>query len=162
MDNEKGITPDVPAICAHDLTRLRVAALVALAEHGIPADVQELLVYGDGRGTVASGALDKMITALVKASGEPGEVVPPANGERNPELAAIKRTIDYFVERRPVIGKHHAVNTAHITTVVANLDAIGEREAADTIVWLVWHRALDRERERFLTEDAHLLKEQQP
>ena len=86
----------------------------------------------------------------------------PANGERDPEWAAIRRTIDYFVGRKPVIGKHRAVNTAHITAMVAHLDEIGEREAADTIVWLCWHRALDRERERFLTEDAHLLKEQQP
>lgn len=41
------------------------AALLALAEHGIPPDVQELLVHGDGRGTVAPGALSKALCAAL-------------------------------------------------------------------------------------------------
>lgn len=40
------------------------AFLVALAEHGISPDVQELLVHGDGRGSVAPGALRKALAAL--------------------------------------------------------------------------------------------------
>jgi hypothetical protein len=77
----------------------------------------------------------------------------PENGEPDAEWRAIRRTIDYFVGRVPTIGKHRAVNTAHIQAVVARLDEAGDREAADTIVWLCWHRALDRERERFLLAD---------
>lgn len=51
-----------------DLRDAKTAMLVALAEHGIPPDVQECLVRGDGRGRVAPGALDKMLIALAAAS----------------------------------------------------------------------------------------------
>lgn len=47
-----------------DVAVTQAAFLVALAEHGIPPDVQELLVNGDGRGTVAPGALAKALSAL--------------------------------------------------------------------------------------------------
>lgn len=45
----------------------QIAALVTLAEHGIPTDVQELLVGGDGRGTIAPHALRKALAASVAA-----------------------------------------------------------------------------------------------
>lgn len=47
-----------------DVAVTQAAFLAALAEHGIPPDVQELLVNGDGRGTVAPGALAKALSAL--------------------------------------------------------------------------------------------------
>lgn len=47
-----------------DVAVTQAAFLAALAEHGIPPDVQELLVNGDGRGTVAPGALEKALSAL--------------------------------------------------------------------------------------------------
>ena len=43
---------------------LVAAALAALTKANIPPDVQELLVYGDGRGTVAPNALRKMLKHL--------------------------------------------------------------------------------------------------
>jgi hypothetical protein len=77
----------------------------------------------------------------------------PENNEPDEQWRSIKRAIDHFVGRVPSIGKHRAVNTAHIQAVVARLDAADDREAADTIVWLCWHRALDQVRERFLLAD---------
>lgn len=53
------------------ITRAKTAALVALAEHGMTTDVQELLLRGDGRGTIAPGALDKMIRAAIMAMRDP-------------------------------------------------------------------------------------------
>jgi hypothetical protein len=78
----------------------------------------------------------------------------PLNGEPDPEWRAIRRAIDQFVGRVPVISKHRAVHNTTLAETVARLDAAGDREAADTIVWLCWFRALDRERERFLLADA--------
>jgi hypothetical protein len=78
----------------------------------------------------------------------------PANGEPDPAWAAIKRAIDQFVGRVPSIGKHRALNNSHLAELVERLDAAGDKEAADTIVWQCWWRALDRERERFLLTDA--------
>ena len=78
----------------------------------------------------------------------------PTNGEPDPAWAAIKRAIDQFVGRVPSIGKHRALNNAHLAALVERLDAAGDKEAADTIVWQCWWRALDRERERFLLADA--------
>ncbi len=46
-----------------DVVEGRMAALTALAEHGIPTDVQELLLRGDGRGTIGPGALRKALAA---------------------------------------------------------------------------------------------------
>jgi len=40
-----------------------VAALVALAEHGIPPDIQELLVVGNAGRGIAPGALRKALLA---------------------------------------------------------------------------------------------------
>jgi hypothetical protein len=90
-------------------------------------------------------AADRIILAPIE---------PPENGEPDPEWRAIRRAIDQFAGRIPTIGKHRAVNNVHLADVVARLDAAGDREAADTIVWQAWHRALDRERERFLLADA--------
>lgn len=82
-------------------------------------------------------------------------IVPPPNGEPDPEWAAIKRAIDQFAGRVPTVSKHRAVHNAHLAAVVERLDEAGDREAADTIVWQAWYRALDRERERFLLDDAN-------
>lgn len=43
------------------------AALVALAQRGIPADLQELLIYGDPMRGIAPGALSHAIQAALKA-----------------------------------------------------------------------------------------------
>jgi len=85
---------------------------------------------------------------------EEDPIDPPENGEPDPQWRAIKRAIDQFAGRVPSISKHRATNNAHIAAVVARLDAAGDAEAADTIVWQCWFRALDRERERFLLADA--------
>jgi hypothetical protein len=42
------------------------AALVALAEANVPVDVQELLVHGNPRLSVAPGALSKAMAAALK------------------------------------------------------------------------------------------------
>jgi hypothetical protein len=83
-----------------------------------------------------------------------GPIEPPENGEPDPAWRAIKRAIDQFAGRIPTISKHRATNNSHIAAVVSRLDAAGDSEAADTIVWQCWFRALDRERERFLLADA--------
>jgi len=44
------------------------AALVALAEHGIPADLQELLVYGNPDRGISPGALSKAVQAILLAA----------------------------------------------------------------------------------------------
>lgn len=95
--------------------------------------------------------LDQALAAM-REGADP--ISAPANGEPDPEWAAIKRAIDQFVGRVPSIGKHRALNNAHLAAQVERLDATGDKEAADTIVWQCWWRALDRERERFLLADA--------
>lgn len=101
--------------------------------------------------SILATRLPGVLAALTPpVDGDEFVMVPPPNGEKDPEWAAIKRAIDQFVGRVPTVGKHRAVNNAHLAETVAHLDAIGERAAADTIVWLCWWRALDRERERFL------------
>lgn len=39
--------------------------LLTAAKHGLPADVQELLVYGDATRGIPSGILDKMLTTAI-------------------------------------------------------------------------------------------------
>ena len=50
------------------------AALVALAEHGISADIGELLAHGNPARGVAPGAIFKMIEAIDKALGREGNI----------------------------------------------------------------------------------------
>lgn len=45
------------------------AATAILARHGVPVDVQELLLRGDGRGVVPPGVLAKVL-ATVRADGQ--------------------------------------------------------------------------------------------
>jgi len=52
------------------LERARVAALVALAEHGQTTDIQEFLIRGHP-GICKPAALDAMIVAIVAALNEP-------------------------------------------------------------------------------------------
>ena len=103
-------------------------------------------------------AIDRLsarVAELEAAASDQGEVIEaPENGEPDPEWRAIRRAIDQFVGRVPVINKHRAVHNTVIAETVARLDAAGDREAADVIVWQCWYRALDRERERFLLADA--------
>lgn len=47
-----------------------VAALMSLAQSNVPPDVQALLVEGDGRGSVAPGALARAIEAAMDAAEE--------------------------------------------------------------------------------------------
>jgi len=47
------------------------AALTALAEHGIPPDVQELLVVGNPDRGIAPGALSKAVKAVLTAYRQP-------------------------------------------------------------------------------------------
>jgi hypothetical protein len=63
------------------------------------------------------------------------------------------RASEIYAGRVPSISKHRAINNVHIKTVVDRLDAVGEEEAADTLIWLLWWRDLDFERERFLISD---------
>ena len=44
-----------------------VAALTALAEHGIPPDIQELLIFGNAARGIAPGALSKALKAALLA-----------------------------------------------------------------------------------------------
>lgn len=44
-----------------------VAGLLALAEHGIPVDVQELLVHGDPSRGIRPGALSACIKATIQS-----------------------------------------------------------------------------------------------
>ena len=77
---------------------------------------------------------------------------PAVDGEELPTNETLK-----FIGglgRIPVISKYRAVNHAQLKETIAALDAAGMREAADTIVWLVWHRILDEQRHDFLMEDA--------
>jgi len=60
---------------------------------------------------------------------------------------------ELYVGRKPSISKHRAINNVHIKGVVDRLDEIGETEAADTLIWMLWWRDLDAERERFLIND---------
>jgi hypothetical protein len=133
-----------------------IAVLVSLTESGVPTDVLEMLTHGDGRGTIPPKVLEKAIAAALRRRDRVVEeaIVPPVNGEPDPEWAVIRRAIDQFAGRVPTISKHRALHNTHLAAVVARLDAAGDREAADTIVWQCWYRALDRERERFLLEDA--------
>ncbi|WP_347270338.1 hypothetical protein [Rhizorhabdus histidinilytica] len=59
---------------------------------------------------------------------------------------------EIYVGRRPSISKHRALNNVHIKGIIDRLDEIGEAEAADTLVWLLWWRDLDAQRERFLID----------
>lgn len=45
-------------------TEAATAALLAMAEHGVPPDIQELLIHGDGR-HVKPGALSKAMRAAL-------------------------------------------------------------------------------------------------
>lgn len=47
------------------------AALIALTDHGIPPDVQELLVYGNPELGIAPGALSKAVQAVLLAARQP-------------------------------------------------------------------------------------------
>ncbi|ANC85481.1 hypothetical protein [Sphingomonas sp. NIC1] len=51
-----------------------------------------------------------------------------------------------------VVGKHQAPNNVHLKAVVDRLVAAGDLEAADTIVWLMWHRDIAANREKLLNE----------
>lgn len=44
-----------------------IAALLTLSRLNVPTDVQALLVYGDGRGCVAPGALAAALSAAIRA-----------------------------------------------------------------------------------------------
>lgn len=48
---------------------LAATALVALAEHGVPPDVQELLVYGNPDMGVPPGALARAVSAAIREVG---------------------------------------------------------------------------------------------
>lgn len=49
---------------------MTTAALVALAEHGIPPDIQELLVHGNPSQGIAPGALGKAIRVILTMAWE--------------------------------------------------------------------------------------------
>lgn len=62
-------TPRSRTITKDQVEEAHVAMLVALVEHGVPADMQEALTHGDGRGTLAPGALRKAALAAARAFG---------------------------------------------------------------------------------------------
>jgi len=53
------------------------------------------------------------------------------------------------------VSKHRALNNVHLKAVVDRLVAAGDHEAADTIIWQMWWRDLDAQRERFLIAQFH-------
>lgn len=58
---------------------------------------------------------------------------------------------EVYVGYKPTtVSKHRAVNNVHLKSVVDRLVAAGDHEAADTIIWQMWWRNIDAERERFL------------
>lgn len=89
------------------IERARVSAAVALAEHGIPTDVQEMLLRGDGRGTVLPGALDKVVAAVLRTMRDP-----------TPEMIEAGEAVDGTVTALPIwqamidAGRNSAGNTA--------------------------------------------------
>jgi hypothetical protein len=58
------------------------------------------------------------------------------------------------VGRVPLISKHRALNVQVVRDTIARLDAAGDREAADVLVWQVWWRHIDENRHQFLIKDA--------
>lgn len=48
-------------------TKAATTALLILSQHGIPVDVQELLIYGNPRLGIAPGALSKVVKAIVES-----------------------------------------------------------------------------------------------
>lgn len=73
------------------IERARVSAAVALAVHGIPTDVQEMLLRGDGRGTVLPGALDKVVSAILRTMRDP-----------TPEMIEAGEAVDGTVTALPI------------------------------------------------------------
>ncbi len=69
------------------LVEAKVAALMALAEHGPTTDIQEVLVAGDGRGAIAPGAIDKMLAAALQAIEAAGYRVVPVEATREMRVA---------------------------------------------------------------------------
>lgn len=62
--------------------------------------------------------------------------------------------------RQPVVGKYAAIHQSHMRKIVAELDAAGMKEAADTLIWVYWHYELkrtnlDEERKRATVEHAN-------
>lgn len=54
-----------------------------------------------------------------------------------------------------VVSKHRAANNGHLKQLVDRLTAAGDAEAADTIIWLMWWRDIDSNREKFLIKDFY-------
>lgn len=42
-------------------------------------------------------------------------------------------------DRKTRVGKHQATNWAHLRQTIDTLDAAGHSDAADTLIWTVWH-----------------------
>lgn len=58
----------------------------------------------------------------------------------------------WYTGRVPTVSKERALHTASVRALVERLDSDGEHAAADTIVWLLWWREIDRNRERLLID----------
>jgi hypothetical protein len=70
-----------------------VAALVSLAESGIPHDVQELLVHGDARRGIPAGALYRaLVTARIERERR--------NGQRGLKMRT-KEELDQWLKEHP-------------------------------------------------------------
>jgi hypothetical protein len=73
----------------------------------------------------------------------------PASGETE---FPTNETLAYIgaIGRKGCISKHRATNYKHVKDTIERLDAGGDREASDTLMWHVWFRILDHQREEFL------------
>lgn len=83
----------------------------------------------------------------------PDNLAPDAEAPGNDEL----RFIGAF-DRKTKVGRHQAENRHHLRATIEALDAAGFSDAADTLVWQVWHQvnsvARAREFHRLALEDA--------
>jgi len=74
-------------------------------------------------------------------------------------------------DRKCRVGKHQATNWAHLRQTIDTLDAAGHSDAADTLIWVVWHEVnstarareyhgIEAQRRSDLERDYHLMCEE--
>lgn len=124
-------------IQAHDASVLRELSWQARQAEGRAMDSNLARTFRD--------------TAIDLMPHRPGPMTPPA---KQPSWYADWGVKNWYVGDTTSIGKHHAVNSHHLKTLVERLDAAGDSEAADTLRWMGWHRDLDVNRDRFLSDEA--------
>lgn len=118
------------------LAEAKVAALVALADHGISPDVQELLVAGDGRGNVAPGAFDKAVRAIASVV---SDYAPPMRPKRDRSV---------FIAELEAVGldtrTKNALLNSHSPVFGALSDVLRTRRSELSRIDGIGNKALDR------------------